>query len=196
MSPSAQAATASEFWSRLAPLLALGLLIVVLGALIGASWPRRRGRATPSHTEVDVVAHLVDRHQRLARLTRIAIDCTDDRTLYAAARDIELALVERAGRMRGWIDAWGAPTTGGAEHDDGWAALCSLRGPRFDRQFIETALRHLGRAVETADLAVANTSSEVLRDLLDDMVSDLRDHRRRVESLVSGELRRRQPRTE
>jgi uncharacterized protein (DUF305 family) len=92
-------------------LVALGL---VVGLLIGLSWPRASGLDLPAETspEVSFARDMSAHHAQAVAMSVTLLKRASDPAVRLLAQDIALGQQSQIGQMSGWLMVWGRPLSG------------------------------------------------------------------------------------
>ncbi|MEJ2889405.1 DUF305 domain-containing protein [Actinomycetospora aeridis] len=148
------------------------LAAVLLAALVAVAGCADEPAPDPAAVDGAFVAAMVPHHEQALELTAMVGGRDASPALQAMALRIDRAQVEEVGQMQGLVLARGLPGADHAMHRSmpGMAdpatldALRSLRGPAFERLWLDTMIRHHEGAVAMArDYLTAGTDDTLRR---------------------------------
>lgn len=174
--------------------VALLMLGTSVGMLINAP-SEQRADPEPSAVDIGFAQDMTSHDQQSVRLAALGAERARDPAVHRVARDVETKQRDQVGRMQGWLSLWGEPAespapplawmTDGAAPDQragaqalagpaempgmasdaDLARLHSLRGPRFDAEFLRLLLRHLQGSSTIAQYAAEHGSQSAVQQL-------------------------------
>jgi uncharacterized protein (DUF305 family) len=154
------------------------VLVAVVSVLLGALLASCGGQAyravsapppTPApvvnDADVAFVQQMIPHHQQAIQMARMAEEHSRDPRIRDLAGRIEATQSAEIRTMTGWLHAWGkpVPTSGpsmmphmpmspmpGMATDQDMSQMMGMRGPGFDRMFLQMMIRHHQGAIDMA----------------------------------------------
>jgi uncharacterized protein (DUF305 family) len=160
------------------------LVALLVGALAVVSLTRAGAIRNPSESspEAGFARDMMVHHEQAVEMAEIVRDRTEDPELHVLAIDIALIQQAQIGRMHGWLDVWGLPTTGtdppmawmghpvtgrmpAMASPDQVAALRTLAVADAERKFLRLIIRHHEAGVSMAEAVLSRTDRPEVRQL-------------------------------
>lgn len=139
------------------------------GMLVAAAALTLAGCAGTSYNDADVAfaQDMIPHHQQAVQMAELAASRAASPAVVQLAATIEQAQAPEIDRMRGFLDAWGAPQPAasgmsagmGMMSDASMQQLAQSSGPAFDRQFLQLMTAHHTGAIEMARTELASGQS-------------------------------------
>ena len=171
----------------LLPLLALGLIVLLLGGVAGYVVARRSIPAAAS-TEAGFARDMSIHHEQAVQMAALIYDRTSDEAIRSLAFDILTTQQGQIGIMSGWLDAWGLPWTSpqarmewmgmsvdglmpGMATPEQMAALRAAGGEAADVLFLQLMIPHHQYGIAMAQYAADHARQEPVRLLAQGMAN-------------------------
>jgi uncharacterized protein (DUF305 family) len=192
--PAAAAPQRSPLRVVLLAVIAVGL-VVLGGGLAVALGIGRASTPTADSVDAGFSRDMARHHLQGVEMANLALGRSTDPEVRQLAFDISATQTNQVGRMQGWLNLWGLPTSGGepmawmgdtgtsghSGHDmagmvDGGlmpgmatkeelANLRSLSGTAFDVEFLRLMIRHHQGGLDMAQYAAAHAAVPTVRSL-------------------------------
>jgi uncharacterized protein (DUF305 family) len=118
-----------------------GILVLAAGVLIGVLATPSPAIPSTTSAEAGFARDMQVHHGQAVEMSRIVYDLTDDAEVRLLAQDIMLTQQGEAGRMYGWLEAWGLPQAS-SEPAMTWMSRPTLEGGSHEDMGMESDSSH------------------------------------------------------